>query len=216
MSSGTIPENRPVQGKDLDMVRMQLGLLVGEACHLFSLSMTRWMHIVRQGADLPVSDSSLAMLVRFYDRNPHLNPIPKAPGAVELFELLSKIRGEPLSQKEFGAIVGAEASAAYRYLKMGGPPSPYAQRLMLGLKNLMLSVPEHKRAELLEDWIQCVTAESKSRGVERGAMVEGKWNSSGTREKRKELISDGKSGAVVKKKGLAAAAKRAAKGEMAE
>lgn len=210
MSFGTIPADRPVTGRDLDLVRLQNGLLTADACWLFGLSITRWMHIVRQQPDLPISDTALAMLVRLYDQQPGLIPIPKAPTAEELFSLLSKVRGE-LSQREFGALMGSDASAAYRWLKKGAPASGYAERLMTGLKNLLLSVPEHKRAEVLEEWAQCVTAESKARGVERGAMIEGRWNNADTATKRVKKIVDGETGAGVKKKGLAA--KKAASSE---
>jgi hypothetical protein len=203
-TTGTIPEDRPVFGGDLDMVRQHLGLLVGEACYLFSLSMTRWMHIVRQEPELPVKDSSLALLVRLYDQHPELCPIPKSPVPEELFELLSGVRGD-LGQREFGALLGAEGTAAYRWLKRGSPPSPYVERLMTGLKRLMLSVPEHRRPEILEEWVRCVSAEGLARGTEKSPMVTGRWNNSGVLEMREALVQKGAGGVKLKKKGLAAA-----------
>ncbi|HAL39097.1 MAG TPA: hypothetical protein DCP03_13715 [Polaromonas sp.] len=202
-TKGTIPEGRPVYGKDLDMLRLHLGLLVGEACYLFSLSMTRWMHIVRQESELPIKDSSLALLVRLYDQHPELCPIPKSPAPDELFEFLSAVRGA-LGQREFGALFGAESSSAYRWLKKGGPPSPYVNRLMTGLKRLMLSVPEYERSAVLDEWVRCVTAEGLARGTVKSPMVTGKWNNAGVLEMREALVKQGASGAKVKKKGLAA------------
>jgi hypothetical protein len=203
---GIVPQNRPVIGKDMDEVRLALGLIVAEACSLFGLSMTRWMQHVRQGGELPIKDASLATLVRFYDAYPEMCPIQKAPAPTEMHEMLTAIRGS-LTNAEFSAAFGAEGTAAYRWLKQNATPSPYAARLMTGLKRLLLSVPEWKRGETLDQWMAIISAEGVARGGTESPAKSGKWYTKQLmvmREaKAKELA--GEMGAMQKrKKGLAA------------
>jgi hypothetical protein len=65
-----IPSNRPVLGRDLDAVRQEFGLLTNDIIWVLSMSITRWMQVVRQAPDEPVKDPTLALLVRFLAQHP--------------------------------------------------------------------------------------------------------------------------------------------------
>ena len=207
---GIISQGRPIIGKDLDEVRQNLGLIVAEACSLFGLSMTRWMQQVRQGAELPIKDPSMASLVRFYDAHPEMCPIQKPPHPQEMYDMLKSIRGT-LSNAEFAAAFGAESTAAYRWLKQNATPSPYAARLMTGLKRLLLSVPDWQRGETLNNWMAVIEAEGIARGGKESPAKTGKWYTKELMLKREAKESDIAkalaAGAVVeqkRKKGLSA------------
>lgn len=168
-----IPTSRPVLGKDLDSVRHQFGLLTGDACYLFGLSITRWMQIVRRAPDEPVKDPSLALMVRFLDQHPELSVMPKFPGVAEMFEMLKGIQA--IDQKRFSVLFGSEASATYRWLKAGSRQSPAVNRLMLYLRTSLMARPAEERADLLEDWMKTVQQEGQARGVS-DVLRTGQWN----------------------------------------
>ena len=197
-----IPTTRPVLGKDLDTVRQQYGILTSDACWLFGLSITRWMQIVRIAAELPVKDPTLALLVRFLDEHPELSVIPKFPGAAEMYEMVNS--AQKTDQKRFSVLFGSEASASYRWLKIGSRQSPAVNRLMHYLKSAMLARQPEKRAELLERWRGTVAMEAVARGVP-DVFKSGKWNPKGVAE-ASELIAAAipESARRIPKKGVAA------------
>ena len=153
-----IPDDRPVLGKDLDVVRQQLGLLASDACWLFGLSMTRWMHIVRRDADLPLNDPTMALLVRFLDANPELSILPKFPEPPEMLELLNKVQ-QVDGKKAFPVMLGSDASAGYRWLQSGGKQGPAVSRLMLCLKLALQAKAPENRAEVIDNWRDVVKKE---------------------------------------------------------
>lgn len=169
-----IPKNRPVLGKDLDAVRTQYGLLVSDACWLFGLSITRWMQVAKDGADTPVSDPTLALLVRFLADHPELSVIPKFPTVPEMYEMINEVM--PTDQKRFSVLFGSEASATYRWLRIpGSRQSPAVNRLMHYLKVALLTEQPNQRLKLLEDWRGTVEDEARARGVP-DVFKTGGWN----------------------------------------
>jgi hypothetical protein len=205
-----IPDTRPVLGKDLDTVRQQYGLLTSDACWLFGLSITRWMMVVRQAADLPVKDPTLALLVRFLDQHPELSVIPKFPSVAEMYEMVNSI--QETDQKRFSVLFGSEASATYRWLKAGSRQSPAVNRLMHYLRVGMLSRQPEKRADMLEAWRVTVAKEAQARGVP-DVFKSGQWNPKGVAEASAKAAAEVPDIAKpMRKKGMAvkAAAKKAA------
>jgi|GEM_PF-806462 len=205
-----IPDTRPVLGKDLDTIRQQYGILTADACWLFGLSMTRWMQIVRQAPEVPVKDPSLALLVRLLDMNPDLSVIPKFPTAAEMFQFLSNV--QQTDQKRVAAMFGSEASATYRWLKLGSRQTPAVSRLMHYLKASMMAKSPDGRPEILEQWGRVVKSEADARGA-RDVFKTGRWNVKGVAEQSAAILaSTPESEKLVRKKGLAAkgaAAKKA-------
>jgi hypothetical protein len=180
-----IPDDRPVLGKDLDVVRQQLGLLASDACWLFGLSMTRWMHIVRRDADLPLNDPTMALLVRFLDANPELSILPKFPEPPEMLELLNKVQ-QVDGKKAFPVMLGSDASAGYRWLQSGGKQGPAVSRLMLCLKLALQAKAPENRAEVIDNWRDVVKKEAITRDS-LDVFQTGKWNTKAFMAKKEEL-----------------------------
>jgi len=168
----SIPKGRPVLGKDLDAVRQQFGLTTGAALYLFGLSITRWMHVVRRDAELPLIDTSLALLVRFIDENPDIQMLPEFPSAADVFAEITA--SSDVHQKQFSIMLGAEASAAYRWLKTQSRQTPSVTRLLWHINTLLQSTPKRQRRKVIANWLKLVDAEGKARGVE-NILATGRW-----------------------------------------
>lgn len=169
----TIPADRPVLGKDLDSIRQAHGILTADACWLFGMSITKWMHVVRQAPNEPLKDPTLALLVRFLDQHPEMSVIPKFPEAQEMYDTVNKIAD--VDQKRFSVLFGSESSATYRWLKPSGSRvSPAVGRLMYYLKMALLAKPPADRGVMLEDWRETVRLEAQTRGVD-DIFKQGSW-----------------------------------------
>lgn len=168
-----IPNNRPVLGRDLDAVRQEFGLLTNDIIWVLSMSITRWMQIVRQAPDEPVKDPTLALLVRFLAQHPELAVVPKQPSASDLFALMNEVAD--VEPKRFATYFGAETSAAYRWMKPDARPSSTALRLMHFMKIALLMQDTAGRTQMLEDWRKTVDQEAKARGVD-DIFKSGRWS----------------------------------------
>jgi hypothetical protein len=169
----TIPVTRPVVGRDLDDVKRTFGLSTADACWLFGMSITKWTHVARRDADLPITDPTLALLVRFLDAHPELPVVPKGPNAVEMHELVDAII--PTDQKRFSVLMGSEASGAYRWRRKESRQSPALLRLMYFMRMSLMSRDDGDKVALLNDWSKVVEAEARARGVDNVFRV-GRWN----------------------------------------
>ena len=167
-----LPTNRPVLGRDLDAVRQEFGLLTNDIIWVLSMSITRWMQIVRQAPDEPVKDPTLALLVRFLAQHPELAVIPKQPTPSEMFALMNE--AADIEPKRFATYFGAESSAAYRWMRPDARPSSTVTRLMHFLKTAMLMQDAAGRTQMLEDWRKTVEQEARSRGVS-DVFKTGRW-----------------------------------------
>lgn len=196
-----IPTTRPVLGKDLDTIRQQYGVLVTDACYLFGLSMNRWMKIVREGAELPVKDPTLALLVRFLDEHPEIAVLPKFPKVEEIFRMVNST--QETDQRRFSVLLGSESTACYRWMRSGGArTSPAIQRLLFCLQLAMLARRPEGRAELIEGWGETVKKEGQARGVP-DVFEAGRWNLKGMEEESAKISANPESPKLRKKKGLA-------------
>jgi hypothetical protein len=158
-----IPTNRPVLGKDLDSLRQTLGILTNEACFVFGMSITKWTELKRNRSDEPLSDPSLALLVRLLDMNPELPVLPKYPTPNEMFDLVNGI--QEIQPKPFALLFGSEASATYRWRRAGARVSPAVARLMYYLRLTLMNASPDKREQILKKWRDVVEKEGSARGV---------------------------------------------------
>lgn len=170
-----IPSSRPVIGRDIEDLRMAYGLSVEDARSLFRMTVVKWSDIVRKGADEPVRDTSLALLVRLIDAQPDLLEPPEYPSPEEMKALFESIYESELEQKKLSVLLGADGSSAHRWLKAGSRQNPSVQILMLFLEKLLLTVrPEGKR-DLLSQWERMVTNEGQAR-TGKDVFKTGKWD----------------------------------------
>ena len=183
-----IPIQRPVLGSDLDDVRQQFGLSVGDAIWLFGLSITRWTEIVRKGAEEPVRDPTLALLVRLLDAFPTLNVIPMYPTPTEMYDLLAEVTD--MTKKKFSIFMGNESSGGYRWMTKGSRPSPALLRLMYFLKIMLTSAKPEERTAVVEGWMNIVNIEASARGSN-DVFHTGRWSGESARrftEQRKAIV----------------------------
>lgn len=156
-----IPLNRAVIGRDLKEIKQTFGLSTSEACYLFGLSITKWTLIVNKNPDVPLTDPSLALLVRFLAEYPHLSVIPKPPSAVEMYEKICSVT--PLNSKEFSVFLGSEGSAYNRWKKNISRQGPSVQRLLYYFRLVLLGRPVTEQATLLNNWRSIVKSEGFAR-----------------------------------------------------
>jgi hypothetical protein len=170
------------------------------------------MHIVRQRPEVPVTDPSLALLVRFLDQHPELQVLPKAPGVHEMFNLVNEI--EETGQRRFAVLFGSEASATYRWMRAGSRQTPAVSRLMYYLHRALTTAPQKKRVTILKEWGDTVLLEGAARG-EANVFKSGTWNLDYMKEvAAKAEANQNAADLPLRKKGLAA--KRAKEAAAAE
>lgn len=167
-----IPSSRPVIGRDLIEMKQEFGLSTSDALWVFGLSITKWSEITKERVDLPIKDPTLALLARFLDQNPSLSLVPKYPPASEVFDMFNEIVDVP--QKRFSILLGAEASAAYRWRKPGARQTPTSQRLLYYMKITLLRMTENARIEMLSKWSNTVEQEASTRG-RKDIFRTGRW-----------------------------------------
>lgn len=172
--SSLIPSNRPVIGRDLETLRLAFGLSTHDTIWLLNLSITRWTDIVRTAPDAPVSDPSLALLVRLLVQHPELVQalLPAKPHASEVFDLMRC--AAPIELKRFSTHLGAEASAGYRWMRPGAQPSAMVQRLMQCLRTVLHAQSNDMRSQELSSWRNTVEQEAQARGVAQ-VLLTGRW-----------------------------------------
>lgn len=172
--SSLIPSNRPVIGRDLETLRLAFGLSTHDTIWLLNLSITRWTGIVRNAPDAPVSDPSLALLVRLLAQHPELLQalLPAKPHASEVFDLMRS--AAPIELKRFSPHLGAEASAGYRWMRPGAQPSAMVQRLMQCLRTVLHAQSNDMRSQELSSWRNTVEQEARARGVAQ-VLQTGRW-----------------------------------------
>lgn len=168
-----IPVSRPVINKDLDDLRLSYGLSVMDACYLFGLNMGKWS-AMKSAPNEPVTDVSLALLVRLLNENPALFTPPEYPSPAEMKDLFDKSQGEPIKQKDLAIMLGNNESSGYRWLRLNSNQKPSVSRLSLYLEKMLLSCKEDQRHDLLEEWMKVVHQEGYVR-TNKDVFVTGQW-----------------------------------------
>jgi hypothetical protein len=183
--------DRPITGEDLDALKERLKMSTQDACWLFGMPVNRWMIVARNpgririvggkeryqaGAKDPVSNASLALLVRVLRKRPDASPLPQAVPAEHVFKTLLQIRPET-DKKRFSILFGSEASSGYRWLKRGIISAPVA-RLFKVFMTLVAPDGEIQHAHsvrVLKAWEKMVEVEAKARGVH-DIFKAGRWS----------------------------------------
>ncbi len=183
-----IPTDRSVIGRDLQQIKEFHGLSVADCLWLFgNMSITKWTQI-KQKADEPLTDPTLALFVRFLDAHPECIMIQKMPDANEIFDTLNQLL--PVSQKTMSIMLGNEESAAYRWRKVGTRQPPMIGRLMLGLKTALLMQPDQiSKLGVINEWNNMVATEGRARGVN-DVFTSGSWVTESARTKRRKEHED--------------------------
>lgn len=192
-----IPANRPVIGRDLDDVRQLHGLSVADACWAYGISLTKWSQIVRgvqpnpkkgiagTTPDDPVTDPTLALLVRLLDANTDVRLVPEMPTVAEMSALVADVTGNA-TQKFFAVGLGNEMTSAYRWSRIGQRPPATVDRLMYSLKQALAKREPADKTEFLAGWRKIVRAEATARGADGDVFETGRWPQLESKVKRRQ------------------------------
>lgn len=188
----TVPEGatiqRPILGQDLDELREELGLSTMDACWLFGMSMTKWSKVINKEGRMPVSNSSLALLVRALRAHPEASPVPKMVGANDVFDLVKDVRRQigndrsiAIDKKRLAIMFGCEASSGYRWVTKNSKISPVLARLFTVFQNRYTEALTKARFDtargrktkanesadqiILSEWDGMVASEASVRGI---------------------------------------------------
>lgn len=115
---------KPITGNDLELFRLTHSLNIGDMCWLLGVTRAKWKELVKGEkpspnrkspvkATDPLKDSGMASLIRIYDENPNLIPIPPRPDMIRIKELMG---GDDIGEREFALIFNREPAASYRWL----------------------------------------------------------------------------------------------------
>lgn len=171
-----ISEDRPVTGEDLNTLRERIGLSVGEACWLYGLSMTKWTNVAKRDAKKMLTNPTLALMTRALSARQDACPLPAAPSAPEVLDLITEIV-PGIDKKRFATMFGRESSSGYRWITTQGKISPVLERLFHVFKALYVPALEKgplEAALFLQEWDQMVELEAQERGIA-NIYSAGKW-----------------------------------------
>lgn len=166
-----IPTNRPVLGRDLEDVKLNFGLSTADTCWLLGMSMTKWTQL-KNKPDVPVTDTTLALLIRLLDQHPELPVMPAMPDASEMYELLNT--SQKMDLRRFAILMGSESSAGYRWLNGPSRRPPAMQRLMFYMRMVLMGARSDDRQRIVAEWIKTVSEEAQARGVQ-DIFKAGRW-----------------------------------------
>ncbi|MCK9687349.1 hypothetical protein [Scleromatobacter humisilvae] len=168
-----IPTDRPVLGRDLEAIAQAHGLQASDAIWMLGLTPNKWSDFVRAAPEQPVGDPTLALLVRILDQNPELRLIPEFPTPAEMRELFVDQLG--VSPREFSVLMGFQATAGDRWIRMRSRISATTYHLFWALQRTLQQLPKSEREKFIAGWRDTVAQEASTRGVE-DVFRAGSWS----------------------------------------
>lgn len=134
--TSTLPSDRPLMGKDVAQWRQTMNLSSADICWLLALPSSKWGVMIKQNQDQPIHHE-MELLIRIWDANKHLIPLPEKVSVSRLKESLG------LSSADIGLLLGREEVSGTRWVKneegdahVGQAQTPLSQRLTLAVYQL--------------------------------------------------------------------------------
>lgn len=189
-----ITDKEPIIGHNIDELRVKLGLSIGDACWVFGIARNDWTSVIANSE--PV-DAALAELVRFYNAHPEFCPAKPPVDIGDLFDRMTEAsegalkrpvqaakgrgrrKANSLDMKAFAIMLGKEASAAYRWVKMGSNAAIPVVRMMEAMDAML---KQGKNPVSL--FMKIADTEAKARGVP-DVWTTGKWSVPGKKDEAK-------------------------------
>jgi hypothetical protein len=132
----TLPNDRPLMGKDIAQWRQTMSLSSADICWLLSLPSTKWGVMTKHAQDEFVHHE-MELLIRIWDANHHLIPLPEKVSVTKLKDSLG------VSPSDIGLLLGREEISGVRWIKneegdvhVGQTQTPLSQRLTLAVYRL--------------------------------------------------------------------------------
>lgn len=174
--SSAVDVSGPIRGEDLDSLREALGLSTMDACWLYGLSMTKWTDIARNdGAKKPLTNVTLALLVRVLRKYPDVSPLTPPPDPSDVFATIAQYQ-PIIDRKRMAIMFGCEASSGYRWLSTGSKLGPSVSRLLKVFMSLAQEVDGDlmRGTEMIRQWDEMVESEALARGAT-SIFSTGRW-----------------------------------------
>lgn len=134
--TSTLPSDRPLKGKDIAQWRQTMNISSADICWLLSLPSTKWGLMTKHDQDEPVHHE-IELLIRVWDANPHLIPLPEKVSVKNLVESLG------VTPSDIGLLLGREEISGTRWVRndegdvhSGQTQTPLSQRLTLAVYQL--------------------------------------------------------------------------------
>lgn len=134
--TSTLPTDRPLKGKDIAQWRQTMNISSADICWLLSLPSTKWGLMTKHDQDVPVHHE-IELLIRVWDANPHLIPLPEKVSVKNLVDSLG------VTPSDIGLLLGREEISGTRWVRndegdvhSGQTQTPLSQRLTLAVYQL--------------------------------------------------------------------------------
>ncbi len=122
-----------VTGATLRDLQHRLGIDAEDMRYLLGLSMNVWGRLVNRHQNELLPRPAVALLARLVSERPGLVELPLGSTPESVFALIRDLDPE-YTAKRFGLLLGCDASAGYRWLKLGGNTSATVDRLLYFLE----------------------------------------------------------------------------------
>jgi hypothetical protein len=146
----TLPSDRPLMGKDIAQWRQTMNLSSADICWLLSLPSTKW-GVMTKHAQNEFVHHEMELLIRVWDANHHLIPLPEKVSVTKLKDSLGA------SPSDIGLLLGREEISGIRWIKneegdvhVGQAPTPLSQRLTLAVYRLSEANQRNQYFQLLK------------------------------------------------------------------
>lgn len=148
-----IPNDRPVIGVDIELMRSATGFKVDELRWVLGLSLAQWLEYTKRHPNKPISNPTVALLLRLYTAKPHLIPLPPSADPVRI------MKKADISQRRLSLMLGKQATSAGKWIKEGAELSGNVRRLAKHLEDIA------EDPDALAQWESMVEQEASLRGV---------------------------------------------------
>lgn len=178
---------QPVKGTDLMSFFLKSGTTEAAVRSLLGVSKSKW--VAEAGNTQVIEDPTLAMLMRLYNKNPHL-----FPKEVDIRQFYADIGGRNvINPADFSLLLGREKSAYTRWFS-GINRTNKTLNNLIGQALLLANGDAKKAFEIIKD---LYSEEANARGVDPIQSEQRKWttDSEGTRRSASARTKKAKSAA---------------------
>jgi hypothetical protein len=181
--------NKPVTGRDLELLREDLQLTITDFVWLFGFTYYAYCQIRSQDEDKrdpatgllpidqPINDPAVCILARWLAKHPEDCPVPRPPTAAQIFRRLEAAmaaQGRNMPKRFFGVVLGREVSASYRWIEQGGDIPAALSRMLIVLDRKITDTDP----SVWDEIVQVANEEASVRGI--NLMKEARWRRRGT------------------------------------
>lgn len=125
-----IPDDRPVLGSDLVLLRQERGFTVDDLLWMLGMTQLDWAETSLSRSPRLVKDPARAIHARALANHPEFSLVGARPDPTVLFEHLRAHHGSEMTLRRFSLAFGRSAGSAQRWLARNETPDRSVLRLM--------------------------------------------------------------------------------------